>query len=118
MRSAIWAAALFCVVFIIDSLCPVSTSFDSRWTIPVALSLIDRFRIPFDLERIAASDQSDGERVADHAEEGIALAEKLDGFVAAVESDGASFTHQGGPEDRRTIPDANTHCSGPRFMSA
>src|SRR5438876_8016462 len=42
MRSAVWAAALFCIVFIIDSLCPVSTSFDSRWTIPVALSLIDR----------------------------------------------------------------------------
>ena len=38
MRSAIWAAALFTIVFTIDALCPVSTMFDSRWTIPVALS--------------------------------------------------------------------------------
>src|SRR6185312_17398266 len=42
MRNAIWAAALFSLVFTIHSLCPVSTSFDSRWTIPVAISLIDR----------------------------------------------------------------------------
>src|SRR4051812_13622348 len=42
MRNAIWAAALFCLVFAIDSLCPVSNSFDSRWTIPVAISLLDR----------------------------------------------------------------------------
>ncbi len=42
MRSAIWATALFTIVFTIDALCPVSTMFDSRWTIPVALSLLDR----------------------------------------------------------------------------
>ncbi len=41
MRRAIWAAALFTIVFTIDALCPVSTMFDSRWTIPVALSLLD-----------------------------------------------------------------------------
>src|SRR6266481_524238 len=41
MRKAIWAAALFTIVFTIDALCPVSTMFDSRWTIPVALSLLD-----------------------------------------------------------------------------
>ena len=42
MRSAVWAALLFFVVFFVHSLCPIGSMFDSRWTIPVALSLLDR----------------------------------------------------------------------------
>ena len=42
MRSAVWAAALFFIVFVVHSLCPIGSMFDSRWTIPVALSLLDR----------------------------------------------------------------------------
>jgi len=42
MRSAVWAAALFFIVFFVHSLCPVGSMSDSRWTIPVALSLLDR----------------------------------------------------------------------------
>src|SRR5262245_39045090 len=41
-RSAIWAIGLFSTVFIVHSLSPISSMFDSRWTIPVALSLLDR----------------------------------------------------------------------------
>lgn len=37
-----WAAGLFATVLLIDVLCPVSVSFDSRWTVPVVLNLLDR----------------------------------------------------------------------------
>src|SRR6266566_6799587 len=42
LRSAIWAAGLFSIVFVVHSLSPISSMFDSRWTIPVALSMLDR----------------------------------------------------------------------------
>src|SRR6266571_1340795 len=42
MRSAAFGAALFITVFFVHSLCPIGSMFDSRWTIPVALSLLDR----------------------------------------------------------------------------
>jgi hypothetical protein len=42
MRSAVRAAALFFIVFFAHSFCPIGSMFDSRWTIPVALSLLDR----------------------------------------------------------------------------
>src|SRR5260221_11211346 len=42
MRSAVWAAALFFIVFFVHSLCPIGSMFVSRWTIPIALSLLDR----------------------------------------------------------------------------
>jgi len=41
-RSAIWASLLLLLTFVIDSVCPVTTSLDSRWTIPTAISLLDR----------------------------------------------------------------------------
>jgi hypothetical protein len=42
VRSGIWATALLLVTFIVQALSPISTSFDSRWTIPTAISLLDR----------------------------------------------------------------------------
>jgi hypothetical protein len=42
IRSALRAAALFAVAFLVYAACPIVTSYDSRWTIPVALSLLDR----------------------------------------------------------------------------
>src|SRR5437879_5683562 len=42
VHSALWAAALFAIVFFVHSHCPIATLYDSRWTIPVALSLLDR----------------------------------------------------------------------------
>jgi hypothetical protein len=38
---AAWATGLFAIVFLVDVLSPISTSFDSRWSVPAALSLLD-----------------------------------------------------------------------------
>lgn len=37
-----YAVTLFCGTFLVQSICPIATSFDSRWTVPTALSLIHR----------------------------------------------------------------------------
>lgn len=36
-----WATSLFAGVFVVHALSPISTSLDSRWSVPVALSLLD-----------------------------------------------------------------------------
>src|SRR5262249_26059362 len=58
---------LFCAVFGVDTLCPVATSFDSRWTIPTTLSLLDRGDTNLD-EYAAIIEPGDYsvERVGDH----------------------------------------------------
>jgi len=67
IRSASWAAAIFAVVFLVDAACPVVSSFDSRWTIPVALSLLDHGDTNLD-EYAATIDPADAavERVNGH----------------------------------------------------
>jgi hypothetical protein len=67
VRSASWTAAVFAIVFLVDASCPVVSSFDSRWTIPVALSLLDHGDTNLD-EYAATIDPADHtiERVNGH----------------------------------------------------
>jgi hypothetical protein len=40
-RNAVWVIGLFVTVFLIDIFSPTAASFDSRWTVPTALSFAD-----------------------------------------------------------------------------
>jgi hypothetical protein len=41
-KRALWPASIFIIVFLIHTLSPVAASGDSRWTVMIALSLLDR----------------------------------------------------------------------------
>ena len=57
--------------------------------------LADVFFRPFDLDRVAAGDQADAERVADQAQVLIAAAEQQEGLILAFKRQGqGSLTHR------------------------